>query len=60
MYLFLAHYSHVYTGEHTTREIRFDGQFFADDKECYMYAMSQAYDLTGKDECFDAIELISC
>lgn len=26
-------------------EIKFDGQFMENDKECYMYAMNRAYDL---------------
>lgn len=60
MYLFLAHYSNVYTGEQTTRKIEFDGNFCYDEKDCYIYAMGIAYDMTKKDECLDSVELLAC
>lgn len=45
MYLFEAHYTNMDNDEEITRKIEFDGQFMENDKECYMYAMSRAYDL---------------
>lgn len=60
MYWFVAHYSDVYTGEQTTRKIEFDGQFFDSEKDCYLYAMGVAYDMTGENECFGGIELLAC
>lgn len=45
MYIFEAHYTNMDNDEEITRKIEFDGQFMENDKECYMYAMSRAYDL---------------
>ena len=60
MYSFKAYYTNVFTCKEITRDICFDGQFFNDEKECYMYAMSKAYDMVKDNECFDRIELIAC
>lgn len=60
MYCFWAHYTHIPTEQVITKEIRFDGQFFNNEKECYIYAMGKAYDM--KEDCLslDGIELIYC
>ena len=60
MWYFEAHYTNMYTFEEITRKIKFDGQFFDNEKECYIYAMSKAYDMTEKDECFSILEFIAC
>jgi hypothetical protein len=44
MYLFEAHYTNMDNDEEITRKI----EFMENDKECYMYAMSRAYDLKKK------------
>lgn len=60
MYLFEAHYINMDTEEKTIRPIEFDGQFFDSEKECYLYAMSIAYDLIEENEMFDSLEFIAC
>ena len=60
MYYFKAHYTNVYTFKGTTKNIQFDGQFFENEKECYLYAMSRAYDLACSDEVLDAVHFIAC
>lgn len=60
MWYFEAHYINMNTFEEITRKIQFDGQFFDNEKECYMYAMSKAYDMAEKNECFSSLEFIAC
>lgn len=60
MYLFAAHYINMDNAEEITRKIEFDGQFMENDKECYMYAMSRAYDLKKENECLATVEFIAC
>ena len=60
MYYFLAHYINMETDEHITRPINFDGQFFSNEKEIYMYAMGLAYDMMKEFEIFDNIEFLAC
>lgn len=60
MYYFIAHYTNVFTFEEINRGIHFDCQFFENEKECYMYAMSKAYDMTRDNECFCGIEFLGC
>ena len=60
MYYFEAHYINMDTDEEITKKIVFDGQFFCNDKECYMYAMSKAYDMAEKYETLESLELIAC
>lgn len=60
MWYFEAYYINMNTFEEITRKIQFDGQFFDNEKECYMYAMSKAYDMAKKNECFSSLEFIAC
>lgn len=59
MYYFEAHYYNIRDDKEITKRIVFDGQFFTD-KECYIYAMSKAYDMAAKEECFLTLEFIAC
>lgn len=60
MYIFEAHYIDMDDDSEIIRPIKFDGQFFDNEKECYMYAMSKAYDMMQKNECFTILEFIAC
>ena len=60
MYIFEAHYIDMNTNSEITKKIEFDGQFFDTEKEVYLYAMSKAYDMTRKNECFSSLEFIAC
>ena len=60
MYLFEAHYINMDTDEEFTRSIEFDGQFLDSEKECYLYAMGKAYDLTEENELLASLEFIAC
>lgn len=60
MYLFGARYTNMDNGEEIVRKIEFDGQFMKNDKECYMHAMSRAYDLKKENECLGVVEFIAC
>lgn len=60
MYIFEAHYTNMDNDEEITRKIEFDGQFMENDKECYKYAMSRAYDLKKENECLGTVEFIAC
>lgn len=60
MYIFEAHYIDMDNDEEIIVEIKFDGQFMENDKECYMYAMNRAYDLKKENECLVTLEFIAC
>lgn len=60
MYIFEAHYINMDNDKEETRTVEFDGQFLENEKECYLYAMSKAYDMIGKDEFLSSLELIAC
>lgn len=60
MHLFGARYTNMDNGEEIVRKIEFDGQFMKNGKECYMYAMSRAYDLKKENECLGVVEFIAC
>ena len=60
MYYFEAHYINMDTDEEITKKIFFDGQFFDSERECYIYAMSKAYDMTEENEMFASLEFIAC
>ena len=60
MYFFEAHYINMDDDTEVTKKIEFDGQFFESEKECYLYAMSKAYDMTEKNELFSSLEFIAC
>lgn len=60
MYIFEAHYTNVDNDTEVTKKIKFDGQFFENEKERYIYAMSKAYDMAEKNEMFSSLEFIAC
>ena len=60
MWYFEAHYTNMDTFEEITRKIQFDGQFFSNEKECFIYAMSKAYDMAEKNELLSSVEFIAC
>lgn len=61
MYLFEAKYYDLDSEKEIARKIEFDGDnFFQTEKECYIYAMSKAYDMKQKNECFGSLEFIAC
>ena len=59
-YYFEAHYINMDTDEEITKKISFDGQFLDDERECYVYAMYRAYDMTESNEMFASLEFIAC
>lgn len=60
MFLFEAHYINMEIEEETTKLIEVDGQFFDSEKECYLCAMSKAYDLIEDYEMFCSLKFIAC
>ena len=46
MYLFEAHYMDTMSGIDIIKPIEFNNQFFSDQRDCYLYAMGKAYDMT--------------
>lgn len=60
MYYFEAHYVNMDNDNDIVKTIKFDGQFFSNEKECYVYAMEKAYDMTEKNELLISVEFIAC
>ena len=60
MYIFEAHFINMDNDEEIVRKIEFDGQFLANEKECYLYAMGKAYDMTKENELLSSVEFIAC
>ena len=60
MYYFKAHYINMDDDSEIVKQIQFDGQFFSNEKECYVYAMTRAYDMAGKNEMLTSVEFIAC
>lgn len=61
MWLFEAKYHDINTGKEIARTIEFDGDnFFSSERDCYIYAMSKAYDMKKDNECFSSLEFIAC
>lgn len=60
MYIFEAHYTNVDTEEEITRKIEVDSQVVGSDKECYIYAMTMAYERKKANEYLASIEFIAC
>ena len=50
MYIFEAHYINMDNDEEIVRKIEFSELFFENERECYLYAMEKAYDMTKKNE----------
>ena len=59
MYLFEAHYIDTLSGADIIKPIEFNNQFFSDQRDCYLYAMGKAYDMTKPEELFSSLEFIS-
>ena len=59
MCYFEAHYIDIYDGTEITKKICFDEQLFDTVKECYLHAMSEAYDMTGENEMFASLDFIA-
>lgn len=60
MYIFEAHYTNIDTEEEIIRKIEVDSQVVGSDKECYIYAMTKAYNDKKANEYLMSIEFISC
>lgn len=60
MYIFEAHYINMDDDSEVTRSIEFNDQFFESEKECYLYAMARAYDMTKKNEFLSSVEFLAC
>ena len=61
MYIFEAHYENMDTNEKRVQSIEFDGgNFFDTEKECYIYAMTKAYENKKENECLVSVEFIAC
>ena len=60
MYYFEAHYINMDNDEELTRKIKIEGQFFNNEREIYIYAMTKAYDMTEKNEMLASVEFIAC
>ena len=61
MYIFEAKYTNMDTNEEHTQSIEFDGDnFFDTEKECYIYAMTKAYENKKVNECLVSVEFIAC
>lgn len=61
MYIFKAHYINMDTNEERTQSIQFEGDnFFETEKECYIYAMTNAYKNKKANECLSSVEFIAC
>lgn len=58
MYIFEAHYTNMDSNEEITRKIEFDGQFMENDKECYMFAMHNAYEFKEKMSVYAWLNLL--
>ena len=61
MYIFLAHYINMDTGEKITRGIEFDSacSTLETEKEIYLFVMARAYDMRQYNECFDSLEFLA-
>lgn len=61
MYIFEAKYTNMDTNEERKQLIEFDGDnFFDTEKECYIYAMTKAYENKKVNECLVSVEFIAC
>lgn len=60
MYIFEAHFINMEDCKEITRKVEFDGQFLENEKECYLYAMSKAYNMKEENECLASVEFIAC
>ena len=59
MWLFIAKYDNMDNNEEIIRKIEFDGQYLTE-RQAYMWAMGNAYDMKLKNECLGVVEFIEC
>lgn len=59
MFIFEADYIDMDTDAEITRKIEFNGQSFDSEKECYLYAMSQAYEMAAENEMLTNLRFIA-
>ena len=60
MYYFMATYENMDSCKKISKNIKFDGQFFNTEKECYMHAMEIAYSMKKENECLASVEFLAC
>ena len=60
MYIFEAHYTKMDNEKEIIRKIEVDSQVVGSDKECYIYAMTKAYNDKKANECLVSVEFIAC
>ena len=60
MYIFEAHYTNMDNEKEIIRKIEVDSQVVGSDKECYIYAMTKAYNDKKANECLVSVEFIAC
>lgn len=60
MYIFEAHFINMCNNKEIVRVIEFNEGSHSNEKECYLYAMDKAYDMTEKNEFLSSIEFIGC
>ena len=60
MYYFEATYFNMDTNENITRKIQLDGQFFGNEKEIYIRAMTMAYEMMNSNECMEKVKFLAC
>lgn len=58
MYIFEAHYANMDTGEKRIQSIELNDN--QTEKECYIHAMTKAYDNKKANECLESLEFIAC
>lgn len=59
MYIFKAMYESMDTGEQRVEVIEFLEGGLRDEKECYLFAMNEAYSRKRENECFSTLEFIA-
>lgn len=60
MYLFLAKYQHLTTGECRSMAIEINNGLLSNEREVYLCAMNSAYEHTEGNEFLASLEFISC
>jgi hypothetical protein len=60
MWYFEAYYINMDDDTESKRAIKFDGQFFKNEEEIYIYAMTKAYKEKKKNETLVSLEFVAC
>ena len=58
MYIFEAHYANMNTSEKRIQSIKLNE--YQTEKECYIHAITKAYDNKKANECLESLEFIAC